>query len=153
MKNNQKSDDEKLLKGLNLAIEKDEHLINNLIEEYRLESLFGKSLISKFKAYSNNDYETFEIFFEKLYYSFKQVQKETDKVIEFDNAVMQNHHQLTRTFMNVIRKEKSGNIKTSLSSYLYISFLNTFRTLARLIENEDDKVPLINFQYEWISLG
>lgn len=50
--------------------------------------------------------------------------------------------------MNVIRKEKSGNIKTSLSSYLYISFLNTFRTLARLIENEDDKVPLINFQYE-----
>lgn len=146
MEDKQKKDDAKLLKGLNNAVEKDEDLINNLIEEYRLEFLFGESIISKFKVYSNNDYEIFEVFFEKLYYSFKQVQKETDKVIEFENAVIQNHNQLTRTFLNVVRQEKSGKIKTSLSSYLYISFLNTFQSLAKSIENE--KVPLFNFLEE-----
>lgn len=78
MENKHLEDDKKILKGLNLAIEEDEELINNLIEEYRLESIFGKPIIRKFKAYSNNDYETFEVFFNKLYYSFKQVQKESN---------------------------------------------------------------------------
>lgn len=36
-------EDERLLKGLNNAFEKEEELIGNLIEEYKLISMFCKS--------------------------------------------------------------------------------------------------------------
>lgn len=135
----------KLLKSLNSVIEDDESqldLINSLINEYQLNIHFGDLIIRKFIAYSNNDFETFKIYAEKLYHSFQQVQKECDVPLSLVNQ-FEFHQRLERTFMNVILKMKKGKVN-NFSSYLYISFLNTFRNIADQIQkNQNEEVDLL----------
>src|SRR5699024_7544363 len=90
----------KLLKSLNSVIKDDESkldLINSLINEYQLNIHFGDLVIRKFIAYSNNDFETFKIYVEKLYHSFQQVQKECDVPLSLVNQ-FEFHQRLERTF-------------------------------------------------------
>lgn len=137
MSKNNSEQNNRLMKNVNEALEtKDSQtdLINNLIHEYKLETHFGDLIIRKFIAYSNNDFTTFKIYAEKLYHSFQQVQKESEVPISLINR-QEFHQTLEHTFMNVIRKMKTGQVK-NFSSYLYIAFLNSFRNIAKQIQQE-----------------
>lgn len=139
---------EQLIKNINAVMEDKESqtdLIQNLIHNYSLETQFGELIVRKFVLYSNNDYETFKTYVEKLYHSFQQIQKESDVALSLHNR-FEFHQMLELTFMNVIRKMKAGQVK-NVSSYLYIAFLNCFRNIARIIKNEQSNSLNSLFDY------
>jgi len=136
--------------------EQNQELIDNLISEYNIINDYGNSIVRKFRAYSNNDYEVFKLYFDKLYFSHQEVQKDFDIPIILDINVTEEADKykqwLSNTLDKVVRQEKAGKIKTSFNNYLFGAFLNTFKKIGEQIEQELDpnyeKVPMNNWLKE-----
>ena len=131
-------------------------LINQFIEDYDLETLYGEPIVRNFVKYSFGNYDTFKLYVSKLVFAHKSVQKEIGRgfgvFMEVDPYFEQHQLDLSRTFYRCVQQERAGKAE-EFDNYLFISFKNEFNEIARHImeyqnkEDSDVKVPLI----DWLS--
>ena len=131
-------------------------LINQFIEDYDLETLYGEPIVRNFVKYSFGNYDTFKLYVSKLVFAHKAVQKEKGRgfgvFMEVDPYFEQHQLDLSRTFYRCVQQERAGKAE-EFDNYLFISFKNEFKEIARHImeyqnrEDSDVKVPLI----DWLS--
>ena len=131
-------------------------LINQFIEDYDLETLYGEPIVRNFVKYSFGNYDTFKLYVSKLVFAHKAVQKENGRgfgvFMEVDPYFEQHQLDLSRTFYRCVQQERAGKAE-EFDNYLFISFKNEFKEIARHIteyqnkQDSDFKVPL----YDWVS--
>lgn len=129
-------------------------LIENYIEEENIIEHYGELLVRNFKQYSFGSFATFKLFYEKVYFAHRSVEKENDFTFMLDPAFTINANsfkkELSKTFWRVIQLHRNGKVKKDLNNLLFISFKNDFQTFYENINYEKNntdkpKVPLINY--------
>lgn len=132
-------------------------LIDNFIEDNNLVSNYGEYIVSNFKKYSNGSFDTFKLFYEKLYYAHKSAEKEKGIQFMLDDYFTKHadsyKKEISKTFWRVIQQYRMGKVKKSLNDLLFTSFKNNFRFFADSVLQEQESaegkedVPL----YDWTT--
>lgn len=118
--------------------EQEEELIENYITESSFDFIYGEQLMSTFKVYCFNDFDTFKTYCNKLVFAHKSVEKEKNICLSiFDGTKYSDYtrNELKKTFMRCIQTQRYGKAK-NIAGYLFISFKNVFESLAEAVEKE-----------------
>src|SRR5699024_2745446 len=113
----------------------DKELIKELIKEFienkEMKVIYGEPIIQNFLKYSHYDFNTFKIFYEKLYFAHQAVEKETDTVIMLNEPITANveYHQLelSKAFWRSVQRYKANQIEKDFNNYLFGVFKSTLK--------------------------
>jgi len=102
--------------------------------------IYGEPIIQNFLKYSHYDFNTFKIFYEKLYFAHQAVEKETDTVIMLNEPITANveYHQLelSKAFWRSVQRYKANQIEKDFNNYLFGVFKSTLKEIAGDIKRE-----------------
>jgi len=116
-------------------------LINQLIENEAIETIYGRPIVDNMKNFSNNNYNSFHLFYKKLYYAHKSIEKElgisfmldsmfTDKAESYQKA-------LSKSYWKIMMKYHEGKVNT-INNYLFVTLKNSLREIAKDIKQSQN---------------
>ncbi|MFL2101930.1 replication initiator protein A [Marinilactibacillus psychrotolerans] len=135
----------------------EKQLIDHFIEEHDIIGNYGEWLVSNFKKFSRGEFETFRVFYEKLYYAHQSAEKESGIHFALDSYFTNRSDafklELSKTFWKIIQLDRQGKIKKDVNNLLFSSFKNDFLSFAENIKYEQEHrdepgVPTTDFLQE-----
>lgn len=118
----------------------EKELINRFAEDESIEYLYGSYILENFKKFSFNDFETFKVYYSKLKWSLRDVEKEVGIPIglyEGSNKHWEDFQiEISKTFWRCIQSYKLGKTK-DINNFMFGAFKNEFRSFAKVLQSED----------------
>lgn len=137
--------------------EVEKELIDHFIEEHDIIGNYGEWIVSNFKKFSRGEFDTFRVFYDKLYYAHQSAEKESGIHFALDSYFTNKSDafklELSKTFWRIIQLNRQGKIKKDLNNLLFSSFKNDFLSFAKSIKHEQEHqdepaVPISGFLEE-----
>lgn len=137
--------------------EVEKELIDHFIEEHDIIGNYGEWIVSNFKKFSRGEFDTFRVFYEKLYYAHQSAEKESGIHFALDSYFTNRSDafklELSKTFWRIIQLDRQGKIKKDVNNLLFSSFKNDFLSFAENIKYEQEHrdepaVPTTDFLQE-----
>lgn len=121
----------------NTELEKE--LINQYAEDESIEYLYGSYILENFKKFSFNDFETFKLYYSKLKWSLREVEKELGIPISLYEGSSKHWEdfqiEISKTFWRCIQQYKLGKTK-DINKFMFTAFKNEFKSFAKVLESE-----------------
>jgi len=133
--------------------ETEKELIDQYIEDKQIKQQYGERIVSNFKKYSHGNFDTFQLFYEKLYYAHRSAEKEVGITFLLDSYFTDRadvfKRELSKTFWRVVQAARAGKVKKDVNNLLFASFKNELVSIAQAIKAEQDNrnkpnIPLID---------
>lgn len=120
--------------------ESSKELIQEFIENRNIEEIFGEPIVQNFKKYSHYDFNTFKVFYEKLFFAQRAIEEETGMSLMLNVPITaygdEHQKELSKAFWRSIQQYKAGKIKSDFNNYLFGVFKRTFKKIAEDIQSE-----------------
>lgn len=117
----------------------EKELINKYAEEESIEYLYGSPILQNFKKFSFNDFDTFKLYYSKLKWSLREVEKELGISIglyEGSNKHWEDFQlEISKTFWRCIQNYRLGKIQ-DINNFMFTAFKNEFKSFAKVLESE-----------------